>query len=169
MYLLWFSQLVQTVHDSIQMHTPVGKRLVNGLFYERSRILLMELQNAHKLLHPSAFGPFLFQIVEHALVGLRPVLAPLFQRFGILKGSWSLLKQGKIMEGIKDVLLFLIASQVSSKQCPFIQDVNMKGISLERHLTAGFSNRHRIAVGFKGGLAVGGEPNGDHLRAVVLK
>src|SRR5437588_2834358 len=169
MALLGFSQLVQTVHDSIQMHTPVGKRLVNSLFEERSAILLMQMQNAHNLLHPSAFRPFLFQIVEHALVGLRPVLAPLFHRFGILKGTGSLLKQGKIMEGIKDILLFLIASSVSSKQCPFIKDVNMKGISLDRYLTAGFSHRHRIAVGFKGGLTVGGESHSDHLRAVVLK
>src|SRR5437762_4797127 len=38
----------------------------------------------------------------HPRVGLRPVFAPLFDRFGIVKGTWPLFKKAEIMQRIKN-------------------------------------------------------------------
>src|SRR5205085_10546008 len=123
--LLWLRQLVQTVNNAIQMHTPIGKGLFNGLFDEIGRILLVELQDADKLLHTSAFRPFLLQVCKHPRIGRWPLFTPFLDGFGVLKGTWSLLKQGKIMQRIKNILFFAIASGVVSQQVPFlIKDIN---------------------------------------------
>src|SRR5213080_5124817 len=107
------------------MHTPVGKGLFNCLLKYMSRIVFVELENTDKLLHPSSFRPFLFQVSKHQVVGLRPLFAPAFDWCGVVKCAWPLLKHGKIMERIKNILFFLVASGVPCNEFCFVIDVNM--------------------------------------------
>src|SRR5438046_1101484 len=100
----------------IKMHAPIGEGLFNRLLKNRSRIVFMQLQNTDKLLHPSSFRPFLFEDSKHTMVGLRPLFAPAFHRCGVVKGTWSLFKQGEVVQRIKNILLFLIASAVSCNE-----------------------------------------------------
>src|SRR2546428_12813450 len=109
----------------VQMHTAVGKGLVNRLCDEIGRIVLMQVQNAHKLLYATSIRPFLFEVSKHAMVGLRPILAPPTKWFCILKCTWPLLKQRKIVERIKNILLALIATGMTGNEVCFVKDVNL--------------------------------------------
>jgi hypothetical protein len=55
------------------------------LFKKGDRVLLVQLQNKHKLLHASSFRPFLFEISEHPMVRLRPIFAPSFHWCCVIK------------------------------------------------------------------------------------
>src|SRR5438105_1321386 len=128
------------------MHTPIGECLVNRLLDQISRIVFMQLQNTDKFLYPSAIWPFLLQVFQHTGVRLWPLFPPFLDRFGIVKGTWSLLKKGEIMQGIENILLFAITSGMVGKLVSFfIKDVNEKRIGFECHLTASFSNRYGVA------------------------
>src|SRR5437899_2760102 len=103
------------MQDTIQMHTPVGERLVNRLLDQISRVVFMQLQNTDKFLYPSALRPFLLENFKHLGIGLRPLFPPFLNRFGIVKGTWPLLKKGKIMQRVKNILLFAIAAGMVCK------------------------------------------------------
>src|SRR6266702_537694 len=157
MGLLWYSQLMETMQHAIQMHTPVGKGLLNRLFKKGGRVLLMQLQNTHKLLYASASRPFLFEVSKDAMVGCRPIFAPAFDWCGVVKGTWSLFKQGKIVQRIKNILLPFVASGMMGKEFCFVVNVNMKRIGFQRDFFSCPTDRNRVAVGFKRRLAVGGQ------------
>src|SRR6266704_4566769 len=81
-----------------------------------------------------------------------------------------LLKKREIMQRIENILLFAIASGMACKLVSFfIKDVNEKRIRFECHLTAGFGNWHRVAVGFIHGLTVWIKPNCYQFTAVIIK
>src|SRR2546421_8785873 len=116
------------------MHTPIGECLVNRLLDQISRIVFMQLQNTDKFLYPSSFWPFLLQVFQHSGVRLWPLFAPFLDRFGIVKGTWPLLKKRKIMQRVKNILLFAIAAGMARKLIAFfIKDVDDKRIRFEGH------------------------------------
>src|SRR6266581_5334400 len=152
------------------MHAAVGERLVNCLLDHISRVVFMQLQNTDKFLYAPSFRPFLLQNFKHLGIGLRPLFPPFLNRFGVVKGTWPLLKKREIMQRIENILLFAIASGMACKLVSFfIKDVNEKRIRFECHLTAGFGNWHRVAVGFIHGLTVWIKPNCYQFTAVIIK
>src|SRR5262249_51132785 len=124
--------LVQAVQDSIEMDTAVRE----GLLDEGGWILLMQLEHAHKFLDPPAFRPFLSQNTEHMVVALRPIFAPAPHGSRVIKGTGSLLEQGQVVEGIKDILLMSKVSGMSSYQLLPIKDIDSEGIGFHHHLAA---------------------------------
>jgi hypothetical protein len=66
------------------------------------------------------------------MVGHRPAFAPLFEWFGVIKGSWSKLKQWQIVQGIKDILLTLVTTRMGSKQLETVPDLDEEGIGGSR-------------------------------------
>src|SRR5436309_425661 len=105
---------MQTMKDSIQMHTPKGECLVNRLLNHIRRIVGMKLQDTNKFLYSSAFRPFLLENGKHFVVGLRPFFAPLFHGGGIVKRAWPLFKKRDVVERIENILLAAIAAQMGS-------------------------------------------------------
>src|SRR5258708_7319791 len=103
------------------------------------------------------------------MVGLRPIFTPSFYWCGILKCTWSLLKQREIMKRIKNILLTFVTTGMTGNQFCFVINVNMERIGFERDLASGTTDRNRIAVGFKCCLAVGSEPDRCHFAAVIFK
>ena len=98
------------MHDAIVMDTPVDQRLLDGCFQEGRGILLVELQNPHEFLHPTALRPSLPQAAQEPVVGLRPALTPASEGFRMLEGPRTLFQQGQVMERIEDILLAVIAA-----------------------------------------------------------
>src|SRR5690348_12790668 len=101
---------MQTMQHAIPVHTAIGECLLNSLFNEGSRIVLVELQDTDKLLHPSSFRPFLLEDCKHAVVGCRPIFAPAFHGSSVIKGSRPVLKQGEVMKRVKNILLSFVAA-----------------------------------------------------------
>src|SRR2546430_6545264 len=151
------------------MDTPDALSLFNGLLHKGSWVVLMKLENAHKFLNSTALRPLFSKQMQHLMVGRRPFLAPALERFRIIKSSRSLLKQRKIVQWIKDILLTCVRARMTSKQGRRIQDIHMKRIGFDGDIAACTTDRHRVAVRFKSGLTVGGEPYAGNVATIKLK
>src|SRR5947209_17300428 len=103
------------------------------------------------------------------MVGRRPLFAPLFHRFGVVKSPWSLFKERQVVQGIKNILLPFVASAMTGKEFGFVVDVHLERIGFERDLSSCPADRNGVAVGFKGGLAVRSQANRYHCTAVIGK
>src|SRR6266487_5218799 len=113
----------------IQMRAAVSKSLFNSLLDEVSRIVLMQTQHTYKLLHPtSPLRPFLAADGQHLVITLRPVLAPLSHRSGVVEGTRSLFQQGEVMQRFEHILLTCVTAAMASQERGSIQDLDMEGI-----------------------------------------
>src|SRR5260221_13627567 len=90
-------QLLHTLPDPIEMETAIRERLLNGRLDERRRMLLMQLQDAHKFAHPTSFRPLLAQALQQTLVARRPSTAPALERFRVVKGARALHQEREVM------------------------------------------------------------------------
>src|SRR5260221_11982030 len=79
--------LLHTLPDPIEVQTAVLQGLFNGRFDQRRRVLLMQLQDAHKFTYPPSFWPLLAQALQQLLVARRPPAAPTLERFGVVQGA----------------------------------------------------------------------------------
>src|SRR5215471_8141428 len=146
---------MQAVENTVQMHTPKGEGLFNSFLNEGSGVVLVKLEDAYKFLYSSPFRPFLPQDTQHAVVGLRPPFAPALERLCIIKRPRTLLKQGKVVQRIENILLASIRARMPGKQCCFVKDIDVEGICLNHDIEPCSVDRHRVAVGLKSRLAVG--------------
>jgi hypothetical protein len=103
------------------------------------------------------------------MVALRPILAPTLHGGCEVKGSWTTLEQRQIVKGVKDVLLALVTTGMTSKELIAIKDLHLEGIGFHCDLTASTSDGDTVAIGVKNDLTVRGQLSGDLLTAIVLK
>src|SRR5579859_692935 len=84
-----------------------------------------------------------------------PVLAPLLEGAGIVKGSRTALEQKEVVKWIKEILFVSITTRMASQQFS-LTGVYFKseGISFHDQFPTCLLGWHRIAVGFKGYLTV---------------
>ena len=138
---------MQAMQHSIQVRTAVGQRLLNRLLHEGSRVFFMQAKDADELLDPAApFWPSLAQPPQHPTVTLWPACLPFFQRSCIVEGTWSLLKQAEIVQGLEEILLTLVAAGVTRKPRRAIQDLQVEGVRFHDHISPGAVDWHRVTV-----------------------
>jgi hypothetical protein len=103
------------------------------------------------------------------MVAGRPVRSPLFERFGVIKGTRTLLKQAEIVQRIKNILFTVVASGMTGKMFYSIPNLNLERIGFERHVLACSIHWHRIPIGFIRGLTVWSQTHRGHGTTFVVR
>ncbi len=147
-------QLVQEGEDTGGIAAAVGDGEGNRLGHQLGRIATVQLQHRDERAHPRPIRVALLKAAEQALIVGGPLVAPLAQGFGMIKGTGALLQEGQIMQRIEDILLPVVAARVASDQLLIGEDGDCEGGRFEDEGRPGLIDRHGIAVGLEAHLAV---------------
>lgn len=120
------TELVETQAHPIGVDATEPEGLFNRLLDEHSRMVLVELEDAHKLAHARPIGPLGPQTTEQPLVGERPGGAPAPDWLSVVERAGAVEQQRQIMQRVEHVLLAVIATRVAGQQRLLVQDIDLE-------------------------------------------
>src|SRR3989304_2120808 len=134
-------QLPQAELNSIEVSGAQGQRSLHSAVHCFWRVRAVQFQNGDEFTDTAAVGLVLTQCAEQTFVVCRPMLTPLSDGDGMLKGARALFEQTQIMEWIQDVLLPLKTTRMFTHHLSQTQDFHSKRIGTQRQLFAHILSR----------------------------
>jgi len=75
----------------------------------------------------------------------------------VLKGGRALLQKWQIVQRVEQILVALVTARMRGDEALLVEDVDDKRIGAQREVPRRLVDRHRVAIGLKDDLRVGGE------------
>jgi len=150
-------QVMQAEPHPIDIQAAKAEGLRHRLLQQGGRIVAQQAQDADEHADAIPIWPAFAQARQDLLVDSRPVCAPAPHGDGVLKRRRTLLQKRKIMQWVKQILFPVVTARMGGDDALLMQDLNDKRIGPQGHVARRVVDGHRIAIGFKHHLAVGGE------------